>query len=70
MEHFNGILFHESGPASKQHTKHSSSHIIIYEPVEKSKKDTEVKMKRTIQRNMKRKDRDFLIERMEKGKED
>ena len=24
MEHFNGILFHKSGPANKQHTNHSS----------------------------------------------
>jgi len=25
MEHFNGILFHKSGPANKQHTKRSIS---------------------------------------------
>ena len=26
MEHFNGILFHKSGPANKQHTNHSLIH--------------------------------------------
>ena len=29
MEHFNGILFHQPGPANKQHTNHSSLTIIM-----------------------------------------
>jgi hypothetical protein len=28
MEHFNGILFHKSGPANKQHTNQSIRYII------------------------------------------
>jgi hypothetical protein len=27
MEHFNGILFHKSGPANKQHTNQSKNSI-------------------------------------------
>ena len=29
MKHFNGILFHKSGPANKQHTNHPTSQLGI-----------------------------------------
>ena len=36
MEHFNGILFHKSGPANKKHTNHSSNQIYRKETFRKA----------------------------------